>query len=268
MTGNIAPAAVIPPSMPRRVSMPRPIRSKGFMVLPGGLSSDPRTGTGRYRFLWACIAIRGADTASRVGKLRGQGIHQPRRACHRLPLAEHVEVGPHDHGGQTMVGEPGPVLAVAIDRLRTDAGISDAFGSSTLKAFRPVHSSKLHHLFLRLSLMETARMSGEDPGSHGFEPPYLLGTQHAAGIDTVGDDHEAQADDFIPSSLPPLADDSAVRAELACRAQQRAVRVPMQQPVDQAGEGRGVAAGRCRPGRPGRVQPPRWYAGCRMIRPR
>ena len=36
--------------------------------------------------------------------------------------------------------------------LRTDAGISDAFGSSTLKAFRPVHSSKLHHLFPRLSL--------------------------------------------------------------------------------------------------------------------
>jgi hypothetical protein len=35
--------------------------------------------------------------------------------------------------------------------LRTDAGISDAFDSSTLKAFRPVHSSKLHHLFLRLS---------------------------------------------------------------------------------------------------------------------
>src|SRR5688572_25915858 len=35
----------------------------------------------------------------------------------------------------------------------TDAGISDAFGSSTLKAFRPVHSSKLHYLFLRLSLV-------------------------------------------------------------------------------------------------------------------
>jgi hypothetical protein len=31
--------------------------------------------------------------------------------------------------------------------LRTDAGISDAFGSSTLKTFRPVLSSKLHHLF-------------------------------------------------------------------------------------------------------------------------
>jgi hypothetical protein len=34
---------------------------------------------------------------------------------------------------------------------RTGAGISDAFGSSTLKAFRLVHSSKLHHLFSRLS---------------------------------------------------------------------------------------------------------------------
>ena len=44
-------------------------------------------------------------------------------------------------------------------QVRTDAGISDAFDSSTLKAFRPVHSSKLHHLFLRLSLapMLTAR---------------------------------------------------------------------------------------------------------------
>ena len=37
--------------------------------------------------------------------------------------------------------------------LGTDAGTSDAFGSSTLKAFRPVHSSKLHHLFSRLSLV-------------------------------------------------------------------------------------------------------------------
>jgi hypothetical protein len=35
--------------------------------------------------------------------------------------------------------------------LRQDAEISDPFGSSTLKAFRPVHSSKLHHLFPRLS---------------------------------------------------------------------------------------------------------------------
>jgi hypothetical protein len=40
----------------------------------------------------------------------------------------------------------------AISLLRTDAEISDAFGSSILKAFRPVHSSKLHHLFPRLSL--------------------------------------------------------------------------------------------------------------------
>ena len=35
--------------------------------------------------------------------------------------------------------------------LRTDAGISDAFSSPTLKAFRSGHSSNLHHLFLRLS---------------------------------------------------------------------------------------------------------------------
>ena len=40
--------------------------------------------------------------------------------------------------------------------VRTDAGISNAFGSSTLKAFRPVHSSKLHHLFPRLSLGNSA----------------------------------------------------------------------------------------------------------------
>ena len=42
-------------------------------------------------------------------------------------------------------------LVGSLLELRTDAGISDAFGSSTLKVFRPVHSSKLHHLFSRLS---------------------------------------------------------------------------------------------------------------------
>jgi hypothetical protein len=49
---------------------------------------------------------------------------------------------------------PDDVLArsrLSKQMVRTDAGISDAFGSSTLKAFRPVHSSKLHHLFSRLS---------------------------------------------------------------------------------------------------------------------
>src|SRR5918994_6343125 len=46
--------------------------------------------------------------------------------------------------------------------LRTDAGISDAFGSSILKAFRPVHSSKLHHSFSRLSLPAIqSRVSGQ-----------------------------------------------------------------------------------------------------------
>ena len=44
------------------------------------------------------------------------------------------------------------LLILFAPAVRTDAGISDAFGSSTLKAFRPVHSSKLHHLFSRLSL--------------------------------------------------------------------------------------------------------------------
>ena len=39
----------------------------------------------------------------------------------------------------------------AIRQLRTDAEISDAFGSCTLKALCPVHSSELHHLFPRLS---------------------------------------------------------------------------------------------------------------------
>jgi nicotinamidase-related amidase len=44
------------------------------------------------------------------------------------------------------------VQPVGTETVRTDAGISDAFGSSILRASRPVHSSKLHHLFSRLSL--------------------------------------------------------------------------------------------------------------------
>src|SRR4051794_32619069 len=44
------------------------------------------------------------------------------------------------------------LTALGFGYVRTGARISDAFGSSTLKAFRPVHSSKLHHLFSRLSL--------------------------------------------------------------------------------------------------------------------
>ena len=44
-------------------------------------------------------------------------------------------------------GSPARVLP----EVRTDARISDAFGSSTLEEFRPIHSSKLHQLFSRLS---------------------------------------------------------------------------------------------------------------------
>jgi predicted dinucleotide-binding enzyme len=45
----------------------------------------------------------------------------------------------------------GHIGKTLVRKLRTDAGISDPFGSSTLKASHPVHSSKLHHLFSRLS---------------------------------------------------------------------------------------------------------------------
>jgi hypothetical protein len=55
----------------------------------------------------------------------------------------------------------------ACDRLRIDAGVSDAFGSSTLKAFRPVHSSKLHHLFSRLSLAGYSHRAFSDLGANG-----------------------------------------------------------------------------------------------------
>src|SRR4051812_30675927 len=41
----------------------------------------------------------------------------------------------------------------SVTAVRTDAEISDAFGSCTLKALCPVHSSELHHLFPRLSLV-------------------------------------------------------------------------------------------------------------------
>jgi hypothetical protein len=52
--------------------------------------------------------------------------------------------------------------------VRIDAGVSDAFGSSTLKASRPVHSSKLHHLFSRLSL---AAPTGRTEGDHMRKDP-------------------------------------------------------------------------------------------------
>src|SRR4051794_20062977 len=48
--------------------------------------------------------------------------------------------------------------------LRQDAEISDAIGSPTPRAFRTIHSSKLHHLFPRLSLCSSRHQSRADDG--------------------------------------------------------------------------------------------------------
>jgi hypothetical protein len=51
-----------------------------------------------------------------------------------------------------------------IQALRTDAEISDPFGSPIFKAFSRVHGSELHHLFLRLSL---GHGTNDTADSHG-----------------------------------------------------------------------------------------------------
>ena len=96
------------------------------------------------------LISRGKGAARRLAHARillhaDQGEGRPGKIDAEIAEAVGVSVATIERVRQRFVEEG---LETA---LRTDAGISDTFGSSTLETFRPVHSSKLHHLFSRLS---------------------------------------------------------------------------------------------------------------------